>query len=164
MLVEVVVDVCVEGLGNTHCLLEGWVGLEDVFQQLACGRLTTFCHPVVWDENIAVWSPDTVNKDGLFRHGQMAGRSSSNSGEASKGLRNVVLVGTGLEVRVRQANLCSDGTDPTSIGINDTSTDGDTRGQTKVSGSLLAKSANLVTSSVVLSALRIELAFARRKK
>ena len=68
-------------------------------------------------------------------------------------MRDVVLVGTGLEVRVGQANLGSDGTDPTSVGVNDTSTDSDTRRKTEVGGSLFAKSADLVTSSVVLSAL-----------
>jgi hypothetical protein len=90
----------------------------------------------------------------------MAGRSSSNSGQTGKGLRNIVLVGTRLEVRVWQANLCSNGTDPTGVGINDTSTDGNTRRQTEVSGSLFAKSADLVTSSVVLSALQTGSAFA----
>lgn len=94
----------------------------------------------------------------------MAGRGSGNSGQTSEGLRNVVLVGTGLEVRVGQANLGSDGTDPTSVGVNDTSSDSNTRRQTKVSGSLFAKSANLVTSSVVLSALRIGSAFASAKQ
>jgi hypothetical protein len=90
----------------------------------------------------------------------MAGRGSSNGGETSKGLRNVVLVGTRLEVRIWQANLCSDGTNPTGVSINDTSTDGDTRRQTEVSSSLFAKSADLVTSSVVLSALQTGSAFA----
>jgi hypothetical protein len=94
----------------------------------------------------------------------MAGRSSGNSGQTSKGLRNVVLVGTRLEVRVGQANLGSDGTDPTGVGINDTSTDGNTRGQTEVSGGLFTKGADLVTSSVVLSALRIGSAFASTKQ
>jgi hypothetical protein len=83
----------------------------------------------------------------------MASRGSSNSGQTSKGLRDIVLVGTRLEVRVWKANLGSDSTDPTSVGINDTSTDSDTRRKTEVSSSLFAKSADLVTSSVVLSAL-----------
>ena len=94
----------------------------------------------------------------------MAGRCSSNSGQTSKGLRDVVLVGAGLEVSVGQANLGSDGTDPTSVGINDTSTDGNTSRQAEVSSSLLAKSANLVTSSVVLSALRVGSAFGQVKE
>jgi len=94
----------------------------------------------------------------------MAGRCSGNSGQASEGLRNVVLVGTRVEVRVGQANLGSNSTDPASVGINDTGTDCNTRRQTEVSSSLLAKSANLVTSSVVLSALRVGSAFAQAKQ
>lgn len=93
----------------------------------------------------------------------MAGRGTGNSGQTCEGLRNVVLVGTSLEVRIGQANLGSDGTDPTSVSINDASADSDASRQTEVSGSLLAKSANLVTSSVVLSALRIRSAFVRVK-
>lgn len=93
----------------------------------------------------------------------MAGRRSSDGSKASEGLRDVVLVGARLQVRVWQANLGSDSTNPTSVGINDTSTDSDTRRKTEVSGSLLAKSANLVTSSVVLSVLRIGSAFAQVK-
>jgi hypothetical protein len=93
----------------------------------------------------------------------VAGRSSSNSGQTGKGLRNIVLVGTRLEVRVWQANLGSDSTDPSSVSVDDTSTDGDTRRETKVSSSLFTKSADLVTSSVVLSALRIWVSFCASK-
>lgn len=84
----------------------------------------------------------------------MAGRSSSNGGKTGEGLRDVVLIGARVEIPVWQANLGSDSTNPTSIGIDDTSTDSDTSGKTEVSSSFFAKSANLVTSSVVLSILR----------
>ncbi|KAG9966801.1 Pentulose kinase, partial [Aureobasidium melanogenum] len=117
---------------------------------LPAGRL------VVWDEHIAVWSPDTLNEHRILRHGQMAGRSSSNGSQTGEGLRYVVLVGTRLKVGVWQANLGSDSTNPTSIGIDDTSTDSDTSRKTKVSSSLLAKSANLVTSIKILETNLLE--------
>merc|ERR1712000_471766 len=82
----------------------------------------------------------------------MAGRGSSDGSKTSEGLRNIVLVGAGLQVRVWQANLGSNSTDPTSVGIDDTSADSDTSRKTEVGSSLFAKSTNLVTSSVVLSA------------
>ncbi len=72
MFVQVVVDVGVVGLGDAEGLLEGRVGFEDVLEELAGCGLAAFSHPVLGDEDVAVWAPDAGDEDGLGGHGDVA--------------------------------------------------------------------------------------------
>ena len=71
MLVQVVVDIRVVALCDTEDLLERWVSFQDMLQKLSCGGLSAFGQPIIRDEDIAVWSPDTFDEDRLGRHGNM---------------------------------------------------------------------------------------------
>ena len=90
MLVEVVVDVGVEGLRQGHGLLESRMGFEDVFQKLTRGRLASLSEPVVGDQNISVWAPDTVHKYGLLAHSNVTSRCAGDGGKTGECLRDVV--------------------------------------------------------------------------
>jgi len=62
MGVEIIVDVSVERLGNGEGFLVCWVGFYYVFQQLPSRTLSAFCHPVVWNEHIAVRTPYALDE------------------------------------------------------------------------------------------------------
>lgn len=85
----------------------------------------------------------------------MASRCTSDSSETGEGVRDIVLlVGVGwVQVVLTQANLGSDGTDPSSVGVNDTSADCDTCREAKVRGSLLGKGTNALSSGGVFAVL-----------
>ena len=65
VFVEIVVDISVEGCGKRVGFVEGWMSLERVFEEFARGGLSSFGHPVVRDDGVAVRAPDTFDKNGV---------------------------------------------------------------------------------------------------
>ena len=160
MLVQVVVDVRIESLCHRQGLVECGMRLEDVLEQLSGGGLATFCHPVLGNQDIAIRSPHTVDKDGLLGHGEMTCRGSSYGGKTSKCVGHVVLVVgvAGVEVVVTETDLCADGTDPASVGVNDTSADSDASRESQIRSGLFGEGADALTGRGVLAVLVRELA------
>lgn len=85
----------------------------------------------------------------------MTCRGTGNSSEASESVRHIVLlVGVGrVEVLLVEADLCSYSTDPTSIGVNDTSTDSNAGRKTQVGSGLFGEGADALSSSGILAIL-----------
>ena len=130
------------------------VGLHDVLQQLTGGRLTTFSHPVVGNEDITVRSPDTIHEDRLLTHRQVAGGSTGDSCKTGKCLADVVL-GLGLINAVAaKLDLGTDCANPACVSINDTAAHSDTGGKSEIVRGLLRECGNLLASSVELVVLR----------
>jgi hypothetical protein len=55
----------------------------------------------------------------------------------------------GVELVGAQVDLCSDGANPASVGINDTAADGDANGKTKLGCRVSAESANAFSGAEV---------------
>ena len=73
MFVEVFVDVGVVRVGDGHGMLECWMRLQNMFEELACGGLATLSHPVAGDQHVAIGAPNAFYEDWLWGHGDMAG-------------------------------------------------------------------------------------------
>ena len=132
MLVQVIVDVRVVGFSNAKGLLEGGMGLKDVLEKLARGALPAFSHPVVWNQHVAVWTPDAGDEDGFWGHGDVAGGSAGNGGEASEGLGFVVAGHVCAELVAAELDFGSDSTDPACVGVDDTTAYGYAWNETKL--------------------------------
>lgn len=120
MLVQVVVDVGVVGVGDGHGVLEGWVGFEDVLEKLAGGGLAAFGHPVAGDENVAVGAPDALDEDGFGGHGDVAGGGTGDGGYTGECLISIVAGVIGAQGGRFEVDLGAYGADPSCIGVDDT--------------------------------------------
>lgn len=145
--VEVIVNVLVLGSGECLGLVEGRVNVEHMTKQLASGRLPALGHPVIGQQHVAVRAPDARNKDGLFGHGQVAGGGTGDGGESGKGLRQVVVRDTGVELIVAEVDLGANSANPAGVGINDTASYGNALGKAELVGGLLAERTNTVASA-----------------
>jgi len=153
VLVEVVVDVGVVGLGDGDGLVEGRVRLDDVLEQLARRRLPALGHPEAREDGVAVGAPDAGDEDGVGRHGQVAGRRARDGGQAREGLRAVVAGDVGAQLLGAQVDLGAHGADPAGVGVDDAAADGDAGRQAQLGRRLLAEGADELTGAEVLAVL-----------
>ena len=91
MLVEVFVDVRIVAVREAHGIFKSRVRLDDVFEELARGRLTAFGAPIVGNQDIPIRTPDTLHEDRVTRHGDVAGGGTGDSGETGEGLMPIVV-------------------------------------------------------------------------
>lgn len=68
----------------------------------------------------------------------MASRGASDGGKPAECLRKVVVRDAGIELVVAKIDLGAYGSNPPSVSIDDTATDSDALGETKLVSSLLA--------------------------
>lgn len=120
MLVQVVVDVGVVRIGDGHGVLEGWVGFEDVLEELAGGRLAALGHPVAGDEDVTIGPPDALDEDGFRGHGDVAGGGTGDGGYTGESLVPVVAGVIGAQGGLFEVDLGADGANPSCIGVDDT--------------------------------------------
>ena len=138
MLVEVVVDVAVVRIGDRHGVLEGWVGFENVLEELAGGRLAALGHPVTGDEDVTVGAPNALDKHGLGGHGDVAGGGTGDGGYTGESLVSVVAGVIRAQGGLFEVDLGADGADPSCIRIDDTASYCNVGWQAEVGSCLLA--------------------------
>ena len=119
VLIQVVVDVGVVGVGNGHGVLEGWVGFEDVLEELTGGRLAALGHPVARDEDVTIGAPDALDEDRFGGHGDVAGGGPGDGGYTGESLVSVVAGVIGAQGGLFEIDLGADGADPSCIGVDD---------------------------------------------
>ena len=164
VLVEVVVDVGVVGFGDTQDLLEGWVGFEDVLEELAGGGLSAFCHPVVWYEDITVRAPDSLHKNWLRRHGDVTGRGARYRRQTGECLVTIVAGIVRAEGRSSKVDFRTDSPHPPCVGINDTTADSDAGWKPELVGGLLTQCTAFLTGTqpvTILGSQHPNLSFAQ---
>lgn len=125
VLVQELVDVGVVGFGDGDGVVEGRVRLDDMFEKLARRGLASFGHPVAGDDGVAVGSPDARDEDGIWGHGEVAGRGACHGGQTAECLRLVVLGHIGAQLLGAQVDFGANGADPACVGVDDTAADGD---------------------------------------
>lgn len=87
----------------------------------------------------------------------MTGRGARNSSQAREGLCQIVLWVRVVRSAVLAVDLGTDRANPTRVGIDDTATDGDARGQSQLSTSLLGKGTDVFAGAQILVVLDVNL-------
>lgn len=153
MLIQEVVNICVERFGMGCGLLVCWVCFENVLEKFACGRLTTFGHPVARYDTVSVGTPDTVDEDRLFRHDQVAGRCACHGCESAERLCLIVLWDVSIELVVCELDLGPNCSDPACVGVDYTGTNGDTSWQVEFLCGFLTESTSKLACREIFSIL-----------
>lgn len=154
VLIQEIIDVAMAGLRHGQSLVVGRVCFQDVFEEFARGRLATFGHPKVGNDAVTIRTPDARDKDWIGRENEVTGRGSSDGGQTSKGLRLIVLCRRAVELIRAEVDFGPDGSNPTSIGINDTTANSNTSRKSKICRGLFTQVAGQFTGGQIFSILK----------
>lgn len=153
VLVQVVIDVDVVGLGQGRRLVEGRMRFHDVSEQLARGRLPTLGHPEARDDGVAVRAPDARHEDRVGRHGKMARGRACDRGQTGERLTAVIRRGFRVQLVARQVDFGTHCSNPSCIGIDDTTADGNAGREAQICSGFLAESARQLASTEIFAIL-----------